>query len=158
MGRTESRGGSSTFRRKRSPSSRRSGRGSSRSRSGGGDSPAIPTAPTLRDVAKRHGVRPSKALGQHFLTDPNLARAIVADAGIGPGDRVLEVGAGLGALTVALAAAGAHVLAVELDRGMVPALQEVVEGLDVDVVRADATTADWRALLGTERWAMVSNL
>jgi len=71
---------------------------------------------------------------------------------------VLEVGAGLGALTVALAAAGAHVLAVELDRGMVPALQEVVEGLDVDVVRADATTADWRALLGTERWAMVSNL
>jgi 16S rRNA (adenine1518-N6/adenine1519-N6)-dimethyltransferase len=68
------------------------------------------------------------------------------------------VGAGLGSLTVALAQAGAEVLAVELDRALVPALEEVVRGLRVSVVREDAVDADWQAILGEGPWRMASNL
>jgi len=105
-------------------------------------------------------VRPTKALGQHFLIDPNLARAIVADAGIGPDDRVVEVGAGFGSLTVALAAAGAELLAVEFDRGLVAALDEVVGGRrGVRVLHADAMHIDWPATLGEGNdWIVCANL
>ena len=97
-------------------------------------------AGAVRELAARHGIRPSKALGQHFLIDPNLARAIAAEAGARPGDAVLEVGAGLGSLTLALAETGARVRAIEFDRALLPALQEVTAGVgNVDVVAADAT-------------------
>lgn len=93
------------------------------------------------------------------MMDPNTARLIAAIADVGPEDRVLEIGAGLGSLTVALAATGASVLAVEFDRSLVPALSEVVAGLpNVEVLAADAMTADWRKLLFGHRWKMVSNL
>ena len=84
-------------------------------------------AGALRAVARRHGIRPTKSLGQNFLIDPNLARAIAAEAGIGPGDRVVEVGAGLGSLTMALAATGAQVLAIEFDRALIPSLTGAVK-------------------------------
>jgi 16S rRNA (adenine1518-N6/adenine1519-N6)-dimethyltransferase len=77
---------------------------------------------------------------------------------VGAGDRVLEIGAGLGSLTVALAEAGANVLAVEFDRRLVPALRDVVAGPSVRVEEIDAMHADWRALLGGRLWRMVSNL
>ena len=84
----------------------------------------------------------------------------MADAGVGPGDRVLEVGAGLGSLTVALAAAGCEVLALEMDRGVARALEEVSApfGDRIRVEIADAMRADWEALLPGRGWAMVSNL
>ncbi len=118
----------------------------------------------VRDLAARHGVRPSKSLGQNFLCDPNLARAIAAEAGVGTGDRVVEVGAGFGSLTVALAATGAEVLAMEFDRKLIPALEEVVGELpSVRVLHADAMKVDWASTLsaGGESggsWTMVSNL
>lgn len=87
-----------------------------------------------------------------------MARAIARDAGAAPGTRFLEVGAGLGSLTVALAAAGAEVLAVEADAALVPALEEVTEGLSVRIVRADAMEVDWGELLGDREWRMASNL
>jgi 16S rRNA (adenine1518-N6/adenine1519-N6)-dimethyltransferase len=106
-----------------------------------------------------HGVRPSKALGQHFLADPNTAARIVALAGISPGDHVVEVGPGLGSLTVALHDAGARVVAIELDRHLLPALREVVGERSVEIVGADALDVDWNDVLGAEaRWAMVANL
>lgn len=72
---------------------------------------------------------------------------------------MLEVGAGLGSLTVALAAAGARVLAVELDRALLPALEEVLEPWpDVRVATGDAMRMDWPRLLSGEGWKMVSNL
>lgn len=72
----------------------------------------------IRELAEAGGVHPSKQRGQNFLTDPNTVRAIVERAGIGQGDRVLEVGPGLGSLTLGLLEAGASVAAVELDRAL----------------------------------------
>ena len=74
----------------------------------------------------RHGVRPSRALGQNFVVDPNTVRRVVRLAGVQPGDHVVEVGAGLGSLTLSLVDAGAEVIAIELDRHLVPVLTEVL--------------------------------
>jgi 16S rRNA (adenine1518-N6/adenine1519-N6)-dimethyltransferase len=113
----------------------------------------------LRDLARRHGLRPTRRLGQHFLVDPNLARAIVADSGVGPGDAVLEVGPGLGSLTVALARTGCSVLAIERDPALSGALEEVLAPYgNVRVILADAMQTRWGDVLGGGRWAMVSNL
>lgn len=72
---------------------------------------------------------------------------------------MVEVGAGLGSLTVALAAAGAKVVAVEFDRGLVPALREVVAPWpEVRVEEADAMRLDWASALPGDGWKMVSNL
>ncbi|TMK37430.1 MAG: 16S rRNA (adenine(1518)-N(6)/adenine(1519)-N(6))-dimethyltransferase RsmA [Actinobacteria bacterium] len=137
----------------------RSDTGSSRSRSAGRAGGL--GAAELRDLADRHGIAPRRSLGQHFLLDPNVARAIVRDAGIGPGDRVIEIGAGLGSLTLALDASGADVVAVELDPGLVSALADVLqEHPRVRVVRADAMRSDWDALLGSDDvpWILCANL
>jgi len=149
-------GGSSIFPTTPSRGSPRSGRGPSRSASSGS---RLLTRRALQELATRYGIRPRKSFGQHFLADPNLARAIARESGAGPGDRILEVGAGLGSLTVALAETGAEVLAIEVDRALLPALNEVTTGFpSIRVVREDAARADWGALLGEGRWLMASNL
>ena len=111
----------------------------------------------IRQMLDAHGIKPSKALGQHFLADANTATNIVRLAGVEPGDRVVEVGPGIGSLTLALADAGAHVLAIEIDRHLLPALREVVEGRNVEIVHADAMKLHWDELLDG-RWSMVANL
>ncbi len=107
-----------------------------------------------------HSLRPSRALGQNFVVDPNTVRRIVHLAGVGPGGHVVEVGAGLGSLTVALAGTGATVVAVEVDRRLVPVLRHVVAGLAVRVVHDDALRLDWTELLaGSDGpWSLVANL
>jgi 16S rRNA (adenine1518-N6/adenine1519-N6)-dimethyltransferase len=83
----------------------------------------------------------------------------VRDAGVGPGDRVIEIGAGFGSLTLALAAAGSRVVAVEFDRGVVPALREVAaDAPGVRVVEADAMRLDWSAVLDGGDWILCGNL
>jgi 16S rRNA (adenine1518-N6/adenine1519-N6)-dimethyltransferase len=106
-------------------------------------------------LLERHGIRPARALGQHFLIDPNITRKIVATAGVGPGDRVVEVGAGVGTLTRALAATGAAVTAYEVDARLRPLLEETLEGLEVDLRFEDATGAGFRV---PERSVLVANL
>lgn len=108
---------------------------------------------------------PSRALGQNFVVDSNTVRRIARLSGVGPDTSVVEIGAGLGALTLALAETGAHITAVEIDRGLVPLLRAQVEPQGVRVVEADALTLDWRELLGSSSstpsepsWAMVANL
>jgi 16S rRNA (adenine1518-N6/adenine1519-N6)-dimethyltransferase len=113
----------------------------------------------LADLMARHGLRPTKSLGQHFVADPNTVRRVARLAGVGPGDHVVEIGAGLGSLTLALAETGASVTAVELDRRLVPALEEVVAGRDVHVVVGDALRLDWDELLAASAaWVLVANL
>lgn len=103
---------------------------------------------------------PRRDLGQNFVADPNTVRRIATLAGVGPGDHVVEIGAGLGSLTLALAETGAQVIAVEVDRGLVPVLREVVAGHPgVTVLHADATALDWAALLADQpSWTLVANL
>jgi 16S rRNA (adenine1518-N6/adenine1519-N6)-dimethyltransferase len=117
------------------------------------------TPSQIQALLKEHGLRPSKALGQNFLADTNMAAHIVRLAGVKPADRVVEVGPGLGSLTLALCEAGAFVRAVELDRRLAGVLATVVAGKPVEIVQADALTVDWPELLADhERWIMVSNL
>ena len=93
------------------------------------------------------------------MADPNTVRRIARLAGVGPGDAVVEIGAGLGSLTLALAETGAHVVAIEVDHGIAPVLREVVAGTGVTVVEADATELDWDTLLAdAPTWTLVANL
>lgn len=94
------------------------------------------------------------------MADPSTVRKIAALSGAGSGDHVLEIGAGLGSLTLALAETGAHVVAVEIDNALVGALRHVTTGIGlVDVVHGDARTLDYRALLErSEQWLLVANL
>ena len=112
----------------------------------------------IRARLEARGIRPTKKLGQNFLGDPNLVDRIVRAAAVGTGDRVLEVGAGTGALTRALADAGAQVVAYEIDRRLEAILREALAGTDVDLRIADITKVDLMAELGSERWVMVANL
>lgn len=84
----------------------------------------------LRALADRLSVAPRKSLGQNFVVDPNTIRRIVRLAGVRPGQHVLEVGPGLGSLTLGLLAAGARVTAVEADRALARALPETVAARD----------------------------
>lgn len=106
-----------------------------------------------------NGLRPRKALGQNFLCDPNTARRIARLAGIEPGAAVVEVGAGLGSLTLALAQTGGRVTALEVDPSLAGVLRQVVGHTDVEVIEADALKVDWPVLLsGAQRWTLVANL
>jgi 16S rRNA (adenine1518-N6/adenine1519-N6)-dimethyltransferase len=106
------------------------------------------------------GLRAKRALGQNFVVDPNTVRRIARLAGVGPGSHVLEIGAGLGSLTLALAESGAQVTAVEIDTALLPLLRENAGHLaNVTVVQGDAMDLDWPGLLGGfDDWSLVANL
>ena len=89
---------------------------------------ALLTPASISELLERHDLRLSRALGQNFLADPNTARRIVRLAEVDAGDQVLEIGPGIGSLTVALLDTGAEVTALELDRHVIPALEETVAG------------------------------
>jgi 16S rRNA (adenine1518-N6/adenine1519-N6)-dimethyltransferase len=116
------------------------------------------TPSAIRALLAEHGLEPSRALGQNFVADPNTVRRIVRLAGVRAGDRVLEIGAGLGSLTLALREAGAEVTAVELDRHLLPILRSVAEPAGAEVVAGDAMALDYDSLLGEGPWALVANL
>jgi 16S rRNA (adenine1518-N6/adenine1519-N6)-dimethyltransferase len=125
-------------------------------RSAGADATHTPAG--IRELLAAHGLEPSRALGQNFVADPNTVRRIARLARVGAGDRVLEIGAGLGSLTLALLETGAEVTAIEVDRHLLPVLREVVEPRGARVVEADALHHDWAAQLGEAGWVLVANL
>ncbi len=112
-------------------------------------------------VIEKHGIRLTKSLGQNFLTDIHVIENIVEAGELGPEDLVLEVGPGVGGMTLQLAKAAGRVVAVEIDRHLLPALEEVLQGYDnTRVVHADILKTDLHALV--EGWTgplkVVSNL
>ncbi|MFQ5948464.1 MAG: 16S rRNA (adenine(1518)-N(6)/adenine(1519)-N(6))-dimethyltransferase RsmA [Acidimicrobiia bacterium] len=111
------------------------------------------------ELLRRHGVRPRRSLGQHFLIDPNIVSKIVRLTETGLGDRVLEVGTGTGNLTRALAEAALRVRSYEVDERLRPLLAEVLAGFpNVDLRFQDALQADLPATLGEGAWTMAANL
>jgi 16S rRNA (adenine1518-N6/adenine1519-N6)-dimethyltransferase len=99
----------------------------------------------IRELAERLGVRPTKTLGQNFVHDPNTVRRIVKAAALDPADVVVEVGPGLGSLTLGLLDEAAHVYAVEIDPPLADALPETVKDRAPD--RADRLTVIQRDAL-----------
>ncbi|WP_019135084.1 16S rRNA (adenine(1518)-N(6)/adenine(1519)-N(6))-dimethyltransferase RsmA [Cellulomonas massiliensis] len=136
----------------------------------------------IRALAERAGVRPTKTLGQNFVLDAGTVRKIVRQADVEPGQRVVEVGPGLGSLTLGLLEAGADVVAVEIDpvlarllpqtvaehAGLTPSAAEPVDDAPVTVLRDDegrerltVVTSDAlavRRLPGAAPTALVANL
>ncbi|MDP6529731.1 MAG: 16S rRNA (adenine(1518)-N(6)/adenine(1519)-N(6))-dimethyltransferase RsmA [Gemmatimonadota bacterium] len=109
-------------------------------------------------ILERHGLVPRKRWGQNFLHDRAVAQRIVDAAGISPGDRVLEIGPGLGALTGPLLDAGAVVTAVELDRGIAACLTDRLGGREgLEIIVADVLRVD-PARLPNDPVRLVANL
>ena len=100
------------------------------------------SARDVRELAEAAGIRPSKQRGQNFVMDPNTVRTIVQRAGIEPGQSVLEVGPGLGSLTLGLLEAGADVVAIELDRGLAQLLPATLASRGVEPERFQLIHAD----------------
>ena len=118
-------------------------------------------AADVRRIARELDVRPTKKWGQNFVIDPNTVRRIVRVADVTADDVVLEVGPGVGSLTLAILEAGARVVAVEIDPRLAERLPRTVaefaaEGVDrLDVICADAMEVDE---LPAEPTALVANL
>lgn len=100
------------------------------------------------ELLKKHGLRLTKSLGQNFLTDINIIKKIVEAGEVGPEDLVLEIGPGIGAMTIQLAQSAGRVVAVEIDKHLIPALEEVLTGYtNTSVVHADAMKVDLAPLI-----------
>lgn len=112
-----------------------------------------------RHIMKAFNLRASKRLGQNFLVDANIVRGIVEAAGAKPGDRILEIGPGIGTLTQGLAESGADVTAVELDKKLPAVLAETLAGYDnVTVVPGDILKVDIPSLMGNQPFKVAANL
>jgi 16S rRNA (adenine1518-N6/adenine1519-N6)-dimethyltransferase len=113
----------------------------------------------LDQLLRRHRIELKHSLGQNFLTDPALRDAVADHAGLTAEDEVLEVGAGVGTLTIALARRARRVVAVELDGRLIPALRESLAGLDnVEVVRTDILRFNVRSAFPTGKEVVAGNI
>lgn len=115
--------------------------------------------PRIHELLDTHGLAARREFGQNFVADPNTVRRIAALAEVGPGDVVVEIGPGLGSLTLALMETGADVRAVEVDAGLAAVARSIV-GEGAAIIEADAQTVDWDALLESHDGVahVVSNL
>ncbi len=121
--------------------------------------PRIALPEVTHRILKHFGLKASHRLGQNFLIAPAVVEGILSAAEIQPGDRVLEIGPGIGTLTQALAEAGAWVTAVELDKKLPAVLAETLKGCDnVTIVSGDILKVDIEGLMGGEPFKVVANL
>ncbi|OPZ74977.1 MAG: Ribosomal RNA small subunit methyltransferase A [Firmicutes bacterium ADurb.Bin456] len=123
----------------------------------------------VKAIMSQYGLACRKSLGQNFLVDQNITNKIIGAAGLKELDLVVEIGPGLGALTLPAARRAAKVLAVEVDRGLLPVLAEVLEGPgNIEVIGADALEVDYDELVekktggaygkGTGSYKLLSNI
>lgn len=119
-----------------------------------------PLTPTdVRRLLAEHGLAPRKSSGQNFVVDPNTVRMIVDAAGVGPEDTVLEIGPGLGSLTIPLANVAARVVAVEIDSGLARVLETTfADDGHVTILHADALQTDLAGVVDGGPAVLVANL
>jgi len=116
---------------------------------------------SVRQELKEYGLLLKKRLGQHFLVDPNILNKVVRAAEVGKEDVVLEVGPGLGQMTVALARHAKKVIAIEIDTRLVAILKQKVENYpNVEVINSDILKVDFKRLFSEEGFPIkvVANL
>ncbi len=118
----------------------------------------------LAALFQYYGLQPRRHLGQNFLIDANIVRKIVAAANIEKGDQVVEVGPGVGALTLKLAISGANLLIMEIDRGLIRLLKDLFQQWpNIRIIEKDALKVNWKELTeslrtGNEGIKLISNL
>ncbi len=110
-------------------------------------------------LIQKYHVQPKKSLGQNFLVDPNGLIKVLQAAQLTPDDTVLEIGAGLGSLTYLLAQQVKYVVAVELDKRLIPPLTQVLAGFDnITIKQGDMLKLSPDALLGAAHYVVVANI
>jgi 16S rRNA (adenine1518-N6/adenine1519-N6)-dimethyltransferase len=118
--------------------------------------PSLLGARRIGELLAKYRIRPTKALGQNFVIDPNTIRKVVDVADLSPDDTVLEIGPGVGSLTRGLAQAARRVVAIEIDERLIPVLEETLSDLDnVETVLGDALKLDLGSFEATK---LVANL
>lgn len=107
---------------------------------------------TIRAIKEKYGFKLTKSLGQNFLTDKNIIDRIIEGAKIGEDDLVIEVGPGIGVITYEASLAARKVIAVEIDRNLIPILAETLADRDnIEVVNSDILKTDVNALIEDAR-------
>lgn len=105
-----------------------------------------------RDIIARHNFNIRKDYGQNFLTDNNILQKIIECAEVTKDDLVIEIGPGLGAMTTGLCEAAGRVLAIEIDKALIPILGETLAGYDnVEIINADVLKIDLKAEIDKRR-------
>lgn len=103
------------------------------------------------DIVRKHNVSAQKKFGQNFLTDPSILEGIVRAAEITKEDCVLEIGPGLGSMTQYLAEAAAKVIAIEIDKALIPVLEDTLRGYDnVTIIQGDVLKLDLAEILASQ--------
>ena len=121
--------------------------------------PIIASPQATNHILHRFKLRADKKLGQNFLIDENIVRRIVEAAELSPADKVLEVGPGIGTLTQGLAGSGADVVAVELDKRLLPVLDVTLEGYDnVRIVNGDILQVNIMETVAAPEFKVCANL
>lgn len=107
---------------------------------------------TIQQIKERHNFQLSKSLGQNFITDKSVIERIVEGADIGAGDLVIEIGPGIGVLTAEAAKACARVVAIEIDKKLIPILSETLQEYDnIKVINQDILKTDLNEIIDAER-------
>ena len=103
---------------------------------------------TIREIKDKYGFRLSKSLGQNFLTDKNIIDEIIESAQIGPEDLVMEIGPGIGVITMEAAEKAKKVTAVAIDKNLIPILKETLKDYDnVEIINKDILKTDVNGLI-----------
>lgn len=121
--------------------------------------PKLTSPREVRSYLQQRGLTPSKSMGQNFLIDGNIRDAILNAPGLQVGDRVIEVGPGLGVMTEGLLDRGVALTAIELDRHLIAHLEDYFcDRPELTLIHADATEVDWSEHLSPGPVHVISNL
>lgn len=117
---------------------------------------------TIREIKERYGFKLSKSLGQNFLTDKNIIDKIIDATEISRGDLVIEIGPGIGVLTAEAARRAEKVVAIEIDRNLIPILEDTLSDFDnIEILNQDVLKTDLNKVItesGCQKAKIIGNL